>query len=745
MSNIEYEHLEDAFEHIISLPPAAKSAFLNELKVSSPKLYAQLLNLLNNDQATDSALRQPIEGVIQAKSQQSHWLGRTLGAFKITRQIGSGGMGVVFEGERNEGEFEQKVAIKLLNGIIASEAVGLAFDNEKHIIALMHHPYIAQLYDGGTTQDGVPFLVMEYVHGVPIDEYCEQQQLSIKATLALFIDVCSAVAYAHQNLIVHRDIKPSNILVDGNGKPKLLDFGIAKHLTESKGVLTKLGHTPFTPQNASPEQLAGERITTASDIYSLGILLFHMLSGAPAFSHEKSALVTTRNAPTSPSKALGQLLNQKHSKRLNPQLQKKLKGDLDAIVLHALKYQPEHRYPTVQAFVDDVKRYLNGQPVMARPYSLAYRINKYISRHWIPVTAISITVIGLGLAFLVTRNALTQEQLAKSAALVELQKAESVSSFLTDVFAAADPREMGRDVKVIDLLAQAEQEAQSRFAQQPEIQADLLVTFAKTHSGLSDYTRATYLFEKALALYQQFFGPKHIKSLTTENLLAENLIENNQTKIASQQWGSLLPRVELILGKDHPLAMTVTNNLTQYLIRDGYAAFGGKNPESLLKARVMAEQLLKRREQVLGEWHLETAHSRNTLAVILGIFDQFEEALVLNQKNYAAHLKIAGQENLYSLITQQGIAYNLVKLERFEQALKYGNASLNGLLKMQGSSGTNTLNTLKFMLKLQHKLDLKEDTSLTLKKFETVVYTNPKFLTSFTPEQQTYIVEASQL
>ena len=377
--------------------------------------------------------------------------GQQIGAYEIVRELGEGGMGAVYLAKRVDGKFEQTAAIKMLKREFNTEKIRRRFALEKEIQAKLSHPNIARLLDAGTTADGVPFLVMEYVEGQPIDRFCVENSLSLNERLMLFNRVCAAVAFAHRNLIVHRDLKPSNILVTKNGEPKLLDFGISKLLDESDGEHTITNFGAMTPQYASPEQIKGEPVTTAADIYSLGVILCKILTGdfPYNFAGKTNAAIfkeVTDSEPTLPSRAAK---NPQFAIR-NPQ---SLRGDLDNIVLKTLRKNPENRYKTVEQLAADIRRFVEGLPVSARPATLAYRASKFYRRNRIPVFAAILIFLSLITGVVVTasqaRAARLQAQIASEArsaaenesekANAEKEKAEKISRFMARIVSYANP------------------------------------------------------------------------------------------------------------------------------------------------------------------------------------------------------------------------------------------------------------------------------------------------------------------
>ncbi len=352
---------------------------------------AERADFLTAQCGNDHALRREVESLLRAPEDQVAFLedpaisivgtadlGRRIGRYQLTRELGSGGMGTVYRATRMDAEFEHTVAIKLLNYGTSPAEVERRFRLERQILANLNHPNIAQLFEGGTTDDGRPYLVMELIDGLPIDEYCASERLGVRARLKLFRKVCAAVQFAHKNLVVHRDLKPSNIMVDENGETKLLDFGIAKILdaAESPADRTKTAYQPRTPNYASPEQLLGQPITTATDVYALGVLLYELLTGqlpypiADASDDERRRFICTV-VPENPSAVVGRTAPGASTDRavwhriLGRKRLRQLTGDLDNIVQRALRKEPERRYDSVERFSDDIRRHLVGLPIKA--------------------------------------------------------------------------------------------------------------------------------------------------------------------------------------------------------------------------------------------------------------------------------------------------------------------------------------------------------------------------------------------
>jgi serine/threonine protein kinase/predicted negative regulator of RcsB-dependent stress response len=458
-----------------------------------------------------------------------------IGHYRVLRTLGSGGMGEVFLAERADAEFEHQVAIKVVYGGAPARGVQSRLKVERQILAQLDHPNIAHLLDGGTLPDGTVYLVMEYVDGIPIDAFCDSNRLDVAARLKLFQIVCAAVHYAHQNLIVHRDLKPSNILVTAAGVPKLLDFGIAKLLDDRQAAhhaaVTHADVRIMTPDHASPEQVRGQAITTSSDVYLLGVLLYKLLAGTGPFVISSMRLTDIERAicekdPLLPSHtikpdesatvSIAEARNSTASR-----LRRTLDGDLDNIVLMAMRKEPERRYGSSQQMASDIQRHLEGKPVIARRDTLSYRSAKFIRRHWLPVTA------GAGVAFLVLAFATTtyvqslriaaeRDRVAAERAVAESERtrAEEVSSFLVNLFKLSDPQEnRGNRVTARELLDSGAKRLRAGLQDQPATKAALLSTVGAVYDSLGQYNEALPILTESLALQPQSHDKSRVATL----------------------------------------------------------------------------------------------------------------------------------------------------------------------------------------------------------------------------------------
>jgi serine/threonine protein kinase/tetratricopeptide (TPR) repeat protein len=461
--------------------------------------------------------------------------GDRIGPYRVLRTLGVGGMGEVFLAERADAEFEQQVAIKVVYGGAVARSVQSRLKIERQILAQLDHPNIAHLLDGGSLPDGTAYIVMEYVDGVPIDAFCDSNRLDIVARLKLFQTVCAAVHYAHQNLIVHRDLKPSNILVTASGAPKLLDFGIAKLLDERQAghhtlAVTQADIRVMTPDHASPEQVRGQAITTSSDVYVLGVLLYKLLAGTGPFVIPSMRLTDIERAicekdPPLPSQTI---IDESDTLRIAEErnttasrLRRSLRGDLDNIVLMAMRKEPERRYASSQQMASDIQRYLEGKPVIARRDTMSYRTAKFVRRHWLPVT-VGVSAAFLILAFATTtyvqslRIAAERDRVAQQRGLAERERvrAEEVSSFLVNLFKLSNPEEnRGNQVTARELLDSGAKRLRAGLNDQPETKAALLSTVGAVYDSLGQYQVALPILDESLQLQPQAHDKSRITTL----------------------------------------------------------------------------------------------------------------------------------------------------------------------------------------------------------------------------------------
>jgi len=500
--------------------------------LSDTQLHGAIANVASNIAATNPSLEMPTE----------------VGPYRLVRLIGEGGMGAVYLAERSDGAYEQQVAIKFLTTGTMSPSAQQRFAVERQMLANLNHPYIAQLHDGGTTDDGTPYLVMEYVSGRAVDLYCDEEQLSIDERLRLFDKICEAVDHAHRNLIVHRDIKPSNIMVTADGQPKLLDFGIAKLVDPDEAAqdsdLTRATGRALTPDYASPEQLRDEAVTTATDVYSLGVLLYFLLAGR--YPYERTGMSATDMArligttePQRPSRQFADTLvaeenhlaaeTARHRSTTPASLARRLRGDLDNIVMVALRKSADRRYSNARQFQIDIRNYLAQKPVQARPETATYLAHKFIQRNrWsVGATAAVLTVL-IGMISYYTLQLATERDNAQLAA----QKANEVTAFLTDIFREADPqRSLGQPVTARQMLDRGATRIRTELSGQPELRAALMSTVGQSYLNMAEIRPAGAYVREAIEIAEADLGGnnEHVLELRRILGISESLVGNYDT------------------------------------------------------------------------------------------------------------------------------------------------------------------------------------------------------------------------
>jgi serine/threonine-protein kinase len=529
MTKVPSKTLQQILDEAQTLPPDERLRYIREACATDSDLYASAMHELESRQQWFGE-----DGAVAPQTSEETAVdlaGERVGPYRIVRSLGRGGMGEVFLAERADEQFQQQVAIKLVRRGLLSRHVQGRLKLERQILATLDHPNIARLFDGGTTTDGTPYIVMEYVDGEPIDIYCDSRCLGVEQRLRLFQVICSAVHRAHQNLVVHRDLKPSNILVTRDGTLKLLDFGIAKMLDDRQMMhtmaVTQADYRVLTPDHASPEQIRGDPITTASDTYVLGVVLYELLCDCKPFTLKGNRLGDLEHAiceetPPPPSTVVqsrddaAEIARQRGTSPAR--LRRELAGDLDNIVLMAMRKEPERRYSSVEQFAADVQRHLDGMPVLARADAWSYRAGKFLARHSLAV-GIAVAFLAVLVGFSVTTY-LQAQRIAHERDLAEAereraqtaqQRSEAVKDFLIDSFRLADPSHArGKEITAREILDQGAARIGKELRSQPDLQATLLDTIGSVYLSLDLPDEAQPLIEQGLSVRRRLFGERHL-------------------------------------------------------------------------------------------------------------------------------------------------------------------------------------------------------------------------------------------
>src|SRR5580692_4691675 len=604
--------------------------------------------------------------------------GTVIGRYHLLQKIGEGGMGEVWLAEQKE-PVRRRVALKLIKAGMDTREVVARFESERQALALMDHPAIAKVLDAGSTPQGAPYFVMEYVAGVPITTYCDNHRLSTRDRLELFMHVCEGVQHAHQKAIIHRDLKPSNILVtevDGHPAPKIIDFGVAKALTQkltADTMFTRVGALVGTPEYMSPEQAlsSGEDIDTRTDVYSLGIVFYELLAGVHPIDLRKVAFeeflrrlreddppkLSTKFRAQDPATSTD-LARKRHTEP--PALVKQMRGDLDSIALKALEKDRARRYGSPSDFALDIARYLNNEPVLAVPPSVAYRTRKFARRYRVAlITACAFALVLIAAAVISIRQSIRANR--------EAAVAQAVNDFLqNDVLAQASASKQAGpsakpdpDLKVRTALDRAAQRITGKFDRQPEVEASIRDTMGQTYVDLGLYPEARKQLERALDLHRRLLGAENPKTIKTMSRLGRTAMLQGKYPEAETLLGQAMEIERRVLGPAHPDTLYSMNNLANVYYSQG------KYPQ----AEALDSQTLEMMRRVLGPEHPDTLSSMNNLASVYYSQGKYPQAEALDSQTLEMMRRVLGPEHpetLYSMVNLAMVYYSQGKYPQAE-------------------------------------------------------------------------------
>lgn len=631
-------HLDD----VLDLAPHERPASIAALRERDPDIATDVEAMLaqhrqlSDEGFLDTAPPKPVDASLT---------GVTIGAYTLTAAIGHGGMGSVWMAFRSDGRFDSRVAVKLLNAALVGRGGEERFRREGTILGRLAHPHIARLIDAGVSNTGQPYLVLELVEGRHLDTYCDEERLTVEQRIRLFLDVLSAVAHAHANLIVHRDLKPSNVLVTDNGQVKLLDFSIAKLLEDEEFLsrLTRDGGAVLTPKYAAPEQVSGGPITTATDVYALGVLLYELLSGLhPLGSGPKHPVEFTRalvdGEPLRLTTAVRNVNSAESFEQLAARrrttadrLTRTLAGDLETILGKALKKDPEERYRSVAEFADDLRRHIEHQPISARPDTIGYRTRKFARRHWQGLTA---TVAAVVLITTLTGVYTWQLLEERNRARVQAEKASRISEMLTTVLMSADPyRDPGASEPTVrNLLDAGAARVAAELGDQPELQVEMFTLIGRTYERLDAFDKALPLLEQALAIGRQRLGSEHVGVAQSLNNLGVLHHELGNLAAAEPLLRESLAMRRRLLGNMHKDVAVTLVYLARLLKDRGLSA----------ETEAPIREALAIRTAIFGDEHRETATSKNELALFLWDRGDLDGAEPLFRQNVETNQRLLG-------------------------------------------------------------------------------------------------------
>lgn len=755
------------FQRALALSGADRKQYLDESCPRGTGLRALIERLLESCEC-DEPLLQPGMGAggplweeLARRHCNALWLepGERVGPWRISRTIGRGGMATVYLAERADGQFEQRIALKILDAAKHYENVAARFAQERRILAKLEHANIARLIDGGVTPAGQPYVAMEYVDGQPIDVYCDAGRLGVQERISLFEQIADAVSYAHGHLIIHRDIKPSNVLVGAGGTPKLLDFGIAKLLgspTQHGAPMTVSAMHPMTPEYASPEQIRGEPLTTAVDVYQLGFLLYRLLTGRTPYDLDQHNVAEILHTicdvePLRPSALLGVTSELAASRATTPQrLRSQLEGDLDNILLTALRKEPDRRYSSVFHLQEDLQRHREGRPVRARPAALRYRAAKFVLRNRAAVAAsiavLASILIGLGAALWQAGVARQQAQFAHASALraqaqsrraeQETAVAKAVTAFLNqDVLAGANPVSAARpQLTVAEVLDTAAASAGERFAKSPRVEGAVRLAIGEAYLGLGRIPAAQAQLRSAIALLHGSVGSEHADTIWARLHLADVLMFQGQLESAREQLHqgtSDAHRAQLypawLHGEGRQAGLARMEGHHEAAIKQLKALLPtsieklGDGDETTQELRemlagslqstgatessiVIYEQALKAAVERFGPQHVATMRPRANLGNALRVAGRLEEAYEPLQTAVDSYRTALGNEHVQTLWSMQLLGALQRQRGRTQEAKLLLEASFAGRVKVLGPTHPNTLAAMRQLARLERDM-----------------------------------------
>lgn len=720
---------ERILERVLDLPPDAQRAEARTLCGEDAELAAVVARLLDASRddrlpAADGWMREALhDGTPAATS-----LPAMVGPFHVVAELGRGGMGRVLLGARAGLDGAPRVAIKLLDRHLDAHATRRRFDRERETLARLDHPHIARLYDGGVTADGAPYLVMEYVDGRPIDEYCRDQRLDIAARLALVRQVCAAVEFAHSRLVVHRDLKPANVMVDRHGQVKLLDFGIAKWIDEldAEASLTLTTHRVLTPSHAAPEQFRGEAITAATDVYQLGLLLYTLLTGQRAHAVDDPTPEATRRAacdiePKRPSL----MVAARDGDGAGRTLARRLAGDLDAIVLKALRKEPHERYATVEALRRDLDNHAHHRPVTARQGTGIYAMRKYVRRH--PTAAAVLVALGAGIGAVLWQARVAAAE--RDRAVAAESASAAVNSFLVrELLAAPTPeRAQGRPLAVAEVLANASRSVEFALKGAPRVQAEVRHTLARSYLALGQFDAAGAHAREAHDLLVAFAHGDDPALLGSRRLLvdialaagdvvsvkdeARTLLDdhrrvlgptNPDTLMAHVAYGRVLLALDEVAAAEASLreANTAASTAREHAPEAWFAVRSALVDTLIDAGKAMAAEsfvrdLITRLREHYGPTHPHLATASRQLALALTEQLEYEAAVTASEEQVRLHERLYGAEHPATARAIHELALAYDRATRDEQALATAVRAHELRMRVLGSDHPDTITSLR--------------------------------------------------
>ena len=732
----QWQKIKEIVGEALERDPGERGAFLDEACAHDGELRAEVESLLAAYDDADGLSEHPL-GIPSLDVAVDP---ETIGPYRLIRELGVGGMGQVWLAEQTE-PVRRHVALKLIKAGVYDGAVIRRFRSERQSLALMDHPAIAKVFDAGATPSGQPYFAMEYVDGLPITNYCDRKKLDIRERLKLFIQVCEGVQHAHQKAIIHRDLKPSNILVveiDGKPRPRIIDFGLAKASAPpvpGQTLFTQVGAFLGTPGYMSPEQAdpSVRDIDTRTDVYSLGVVLYELLTGFLPFDTtqwkkqgldevlrqlreedpQRPSTKVSTNRDTSTARAEARSTEPAH-------LVTSLRGDLDWVTMKALEKERERRYGTPLGLAADLERYLENRPVEARPASTGYRFRKYVRRNRLGVAVVS-GVVALLIAFAVMQ-AVELRRITR-----ERDRADRITEFITNMFKVSDPSEArGNTITAREILDKSSKEIETGLAQDPALQAQMMSVMGQVYGNLGLYTRAQALLTQAVDIRRRLLGASDPQTLSAMDDLGWTLNREGHYPEAENLQQETLDLRRRVLGAEHPETLRSMTNLAGTLTLAGRypeaeklqretldiqrRVLGPEHPETLRSMSSLANtasrqghypdaekwqrETLDIQRRVLGREHPDTLRSMNNLANTLAREGRYPEAEKLQREALDLHRRILGPEHADTLAAMTDLAVSVRRQGRYAEAEKLERDSLTIQLRVLGPEHPSTLMTM---------------------------------------------------
>lgn len=730
MAELDWQQVETIIDRALELPEHKRSDFIDRQCIDNISLKSEVTLLLesifesegwlDNSDGYKEALLEEVSDDLEKLGSNYSWVGRTVGAYTVQKELGEGGMGSVYLAERSDGTFDHQVAIKVIRDGKASAENISRFEQERSILADLNHPGVAKLFDGGITEDGYPYLIMEYIDGMPVTDYCQKHSPALPERINLFKKILSAVRHAHENAVIHRDLKPGNILVTEDGEVKILDFGISKMLDEdTSDPITQTKVRVLTPRYAAPEQIKQKPVTTATDIYALGILFYQLLSGKHPFDLKGMSQYEIEQAILNQDAAFpSSIVSNSFSVAKN-----KLRGDLDAIALKAIRKEPDRRYRMANEFLHDLHNYEQELPVTAHQNSYRYRSHKFLNRHKTQIgVATGVFLLVMGMVSFYTWK-LTQE---RNIAQFQADKAEVVTDFLVGLFEANDPNNSrGETVTARQLLKAGEQKI-NELNDQPAIKGEVLEVLGDIYGLLSDPQKADSLQEISLSIKKDLYtstDPElasiYTSLASTRQVLGQyaNVLGLLDTSITYQQiiYGHqskevgkslrLMAENYKDLGKIDSAYSTI---LRSKKIFDSLGDTTGADYLEVLmemgaitvaKGDLQKSEELWRNSQQLSNQYFESPHPKiltsiNGLASVLKEIEKFTEAEQLYMQSIAMTEQLYGNQHINTAITMNNLAGLYYYTQEYQKSDNYYSDSITILENVLGKEHPFVTSTL---------------------------------------------------